>query len=115
MKRRTAPIQAVKSSNRVLRSELEQLNDLGKTRVSLMQMLKVLSDTLPEDTYLESISYTRGDDIKLKGRSKTPDRLPQLIQSLPFVKTLEASDIGEKNDDYFGFTISAALRSVRDE
>ncbi|HNX52386.1 MAG TPA: PilN domain-containing protein [Pontiellaceae bacterium] len=115
LKRRTAPIQAVKSSNRALRSELEQLTDLGKTRVSLMQMLKVLSDTLPEDTYLESISYTRGDDIKLKGRSKTPDRLPQLIQSLPFVKTLEASDIGEKNDDYFGFTISAALRSVRDE
>lgn len=115
LKRRAAPIQVVKNQNRELRSELEQLTTLGKTRVSIMGMMKTLSDTLPEDTYLTSIAYSRGDDIKLKGRSKVPDQLPQLIQSIPFVKTIEESDTGEKTDEYYGFTISAALRSARDE
>lgn len=115
LKRRAAPIQIVKNQNRALRSELEQLTELGKTRVSIMGMMKTLSDTLPEDTYLMSISYSRGDDIKLKGRSKAPDQLPQLIQNIPFVKTIEESDTGEKTDEYYGFTISAALRSARDE
>jgi len=115
LKRRAAPIQIVKNQNRDLRSELEQLDELGKTRVSIMSMLKVLSDTLPEDTYLLGITYSRGDDIRFKGRSKTPDRLPQLIQSLPFVATIEESDIGEKEDEYYGFNLSAALRSTHDE
>ncbi len=115
LKRRAAPVQIVKNQNRELRSELEQLSELGKTRVSIMGMMKTLSDTLPEDTYLTSIAYSRGDDIKLKGRSKVPDQLPQLIQSIPFVKTIEESDTGEKTDEYYGFTISAALRSARDE
>ena len=115
LKRRAAPVQIVKNQNRELRSELDQLTALGKTRVSIMGMMKTLSDTLPEDTYLMSIAYSRGDDIKLKGRSKVPDQLPQLIQSIPFVKTIEESDTGEKTDEYYGFTISAALRGARDE
>ena len=115
LKRRAAPIQTVKNQNRDLRSEIEQLDALGKTRVSVMSMLKVLSDTLPEDTYLQGITYARGDDIQIKGRSKTPDRIPQLIQSIPFVKTIEQSDIGRKEDEYFRFTLSAALRSARNE
>jgi len=115
LKRRAAPIQAVKNQNRDLRSEIEQLDELGKTRVSIMSMLKTLSDTLPEDTYLQGISYSRGDDIKIKGRSKAPDRIPQLVQNIPFVKTIEESDTGEKEDEYFGFSLSAALRSTHDE
>jgi Tfp pilus assembly protein PilN len=113
LKRKAASIQIVKNENRDLRSELEQLDEMGKTRVSIMSMLKVLSDTLPEDTYLQSVAYTRGDDIRIKGRSKTPDRLPQLMLSIPFVATIEESDIGEKENDYFGFTLSAALRSAK--
>ncbi|MFA7370033.1 MAG: PilN domain-containing protein [Kiritimatiellales bacterium] len=115
LKRSAAPIQTVKNQNRDMRSELEQLDELEKTRVSIMTMLKVLSDTLPEDTYLQAVAYTRGDDIKIRGRSKTPDRIPQLIQSIPFVATIEASDIGEKEDEYFGFSLSAALRSAHHE
>lgn len=115
LKRRAAPIQTVKNQNRDLRSEIQQLDELGKTRVSIMNMLKVLSDTLPEDTYLQGIAYSRGDDIRIKGRSKMPDRIPELVQSIPFVKTIEESDIGKKEDEYFGFSLSAALRSTRDE
>ena len=115
LKRRAAPIQIVKNQNRDLRSEIEQLDELGKSRVSIMSMLKVLSDTFPEDTYLQSITYSRGDSIRIKGRSKTPDRIPQLVQSLPFVKTIEESDTGEKEDEYFGFSLTAALRSTSDE
>ncbi len=115
LKRRAAPIQPVKNQNRDLRKELEQLNEMGKSRVSIMSMLKVLSDTLPEDTYLQGITYSRGDEIQIKGRSKTPDQLPHLLQSLPFVKTIEESNTGEKTDEYYGFSLSAALRSARDE
>lgn len=115
LKRRAAPVQVVKNQNRELRSELEQLDELGKTRVSTMGMLKTLSDTLPTNTYLQSIAYSRGGDIRIKGRSKAPDQLPQLIQSIPFVKTIEESDIGGKTDEYYEFNISAALRSKRDE
>jgi Tfp pilus assembly protein PilN len=115
LKRSAAPIQAVKNQNRELRSEIQQLDELGKTRVSVMSMLKVLSDTLPEDTYLQGITYTRGDNIQIKGRSKAPDRIPQLVQNIPFVKTIEESDIGKKDDEYFRFNLSAALRSTRNE
>lgn len=115
LKRRAAPIQPVKTQNRDLRSELEQLDEMGKTRVSIMSMLKVLSDTFPEDTYLQAFNYTRGDEIRVRGKSKAPDNLPHLIQGLPFVSTIEASDTGEKEVDYYSFDISAALRSARDE
>jgi Tfp pilus assembly protein PilN len=115
LKRRAAPIQPVKTQNRELRSELEQLDEMGKTRVSIMSMLKVLSDTFPEDTYLQAFNYTRGDEIRVRGKSKAPDNLPHLIQGLPFVSTIEASDTGEKEVDYYSFDISAALRSARDE
>ena len=115
LKRRAASILPVKTQNRDLRSELEQLDELGKNRVSIMGMLKTLSDTLPEDTYLLGVTYTRGDEIQIKGRSKKPDQLPHLLQSVPFVKTIEESDTGEKTDEYYGFGLSAALRSARDE
>lgn len=115
LKRSAAPIQTVKNKNRDLRNELEQLDELAKTRVSIMSMLKVLSDTLPEDTYLQAVGYTRGEEIKIRGRSKAPDRIPQLVQGIPFVATIEESDIGEKEDEYFGFSLSAALRSSHHE
>jgi Tfp pilus assembly protein PilN len=115
LKRRAAPVQTVKNQNRELRSELDQLNELGRTRVSIMDMMKTVSDTLPEDTYLLTFEYSKGDDITVRGRSKTPDRLPQLVQSLPFVNSIEESSIGEKEDEYYGFRLSAALRSASDE
>jgi Tfp pilus assembly protein PilN len=115
LKRRSAAIQTMKSQNRELRSELEQLAEMGKTRMSLMGMLKVLSDTLPDDTYLRGFTYDRGDEIQIKGRSKKPDQLPQLLLSVPFVSTIEKSDTGEKTDEYFSFDLTAALRSAHNE
>jgi Tfp pilus assembly protein PilN len=115
LKRKAAPVQTVKNQNREMRNELDQLAEMGKTRISVMGMLKTVSDALPDDTYLLSFSYSKGDEITLRGRSKTPDRLPQMIQSLPFVKSIEESDIGEKESEYYGFRISAALRSTSHE
>jgi Tfp pilus assembly protein PilN len=115
IKRRAAPVQTVRNQNRDLRRELNQLNELGRTRVSSMKMLKILSDALPDDTYLEGVAYQRGDDIRIRGRSKEPDKLPQLIQDLAFIETIEASEIEEKQNDYYRFTLSAALRSMLDE
>jgi Tfp pilus assembly protein PilN len=115
LKRRAASIQTVKNQNRDLRSELAQIDEMGKTRVSVMSMMKELSDKLPDDTYLTSITYKRGDDIRLKGRSKTADRVPHLVQELPFVKSIEESDAGEKDGEYLVFSLAAALRSVRHE
>jgi hypothetical protein len=34
---------------------------------------------------------------------------------VPFVSTIEESDIGEKEDDYYSFRLSAALRSSTHE
>lgn len=113
LKRKAAPVQTVKNQNRELRSELDQLNELGRTRVSIMGMMKTVSDTLPEDTYLLAFEYAKGDKITVRGRSKTPDRLPQLIQSLPFVESIEESDTGEKENEYYGFRISAALKECK--
>ena len=112
LKRRAAPVLTVRTQNRSLRAELEQLDRLVKTRVSVMGMLKTLSDSLPDDTYLMGLEYTRGDEIRIRGRSKAPDRLPQLVQDLPFVKTIEESTIGEKENEYFGFRLSAALKEL---
>ncbi|MGE4490398.1 MAG: hypothetical protein AB7E95_12730 [Kiritimatiellales bacterium] len=115
IRRKAAPIQTVKNQNRDLRAEIEQLDELGRTRVSTMEMLKVLSETLPEDTYLQGFAYVRGDEIRLRGKSKEPDKLPHLLLDVPFVSTIEESDIGEKEDEYYSFRLSAALRSSTHE
>lgn len=115
LKRRVAAILPVKNQNRDLCNELDQLDEMGRTRVSMMSMLKVLSDTLPEDTYLQGITYDRDDEITIKGRSKNPEQLPHLLLSIPFIKTIENSDTGEKTDEYYGFSMAAALRSTNDE
>lgn len=115
LNRRAAPVLAVKNQNRELRNELKQLNQLAEQHISVMGLLKTISDALPDDTYVLSLEYIRGDQIRLRGRSKAPDRLPDLLQAIPVIKTIEEWDIGEKDDDYFGFRFTAALRSDRNE
>lgn len=110
LKRRAAPVLAVRNQNRELRSELKQLNQLAGQHISVMGLLKTISDALPDDTYVLSLEYVRGDQIRLRGRSKAPDHLPDVLQAIPVVKTIEEWDIGEKQDDYFGFRFTAALR-----
>ncbi|MFA5689170.1 MAG: hypothetical protein WC959_08495 [Kiritimatiellales bacterium] len=115
LRRRAAPVAAVRNENREMQAEIAQLNELVQTRESVMEMLNTISTTLPTNTYLQGMDYSRGKSIQLRGRSKEPDQLPQLVMSLPFAGAVEESNIGEKNEDYYGFRITAALRSSGDE
>lgn len=116
LRHRAAPAQKLKDQNRVMRNELMQLHDLVNNRESVMEMLKILSDKIPEDTYLTEIDYERGGRMRIKGRSKEPDVLPALLLlDVPFVSTIEASDIDEKRGEYHSFSFTFSLKGAGDE
>lgn len=109
MRRSTAEIQAMRDRNRVFRKQLYQLEQVCETRTSMMEMLRTISEALPEDTYLRTFAGG-GEELTLRGFSKEPDRLPELIMAIPFVDTLSTSEIGKKEGDYYEFTLSVSLR-----
>jgi len=116
LRRSAEPAQKLKDQNRVMRSELTQLHELVNTRVSVMELFKTLSDTLPEDTYLTALSYERGGRMRIKGRSKEPDALPALLLlDVPFISTIEESDIDEKRGEYHSFSMTVSLKGAEDE
>lgn len=115
LRRRAAPIQRLKDQNREMYSNLAHLHDLVNSRMSVMEVFKTLSDTFPEDTYLMSVKYERGDEIRIRGRSKEPDKLPGLLLDIPFVSTLEDSDIDEKKGEYHTFSMTVALKGASHE
>jgi len=115
MKKKTAPIQEMKEQNRALRDELVRLDDMCKTRVSSMEIMRVLTETFPEDSYMRYIIYRRAHSLRIKGMSKDPNTLPALVQAMPFVKGIDKSDIDKKVDEYHEFTLYLALRSPDDE
>lgn len=108
MQESTAYIQEMRDKNRIFRKQLYQLEKVCKSRASTMEILKVVSDALPDDTYLNQF-VSNGEELTLKGNSKEPDRLPELIMALPFVDTLSTSDIGKKEGDYHEFKLSVSL------
>lgn len=109
MNRVTAKVQEMRTQNRTYRKQLIQLEQVCETRTSTMEMLKALSEALPEDTYLNGFSYD-GKQLTLKGNSKEPDKLPELVMALPFVDRLNTSDIGPKESEYHEFELSVSLR-----
>lgn len=109
MRRATADIQDMRNKNRIYRKQLFQLEKVSKTSTSTMQILREISEALPEDSYLSAFSCD-GEDMTLKGYSKEPDRVPGLVMELPFVNTLSTSDIGKKEGDYYEFELSVSLR-----
>jgi hypothetical protein len=109
LRRETASIQAMKEKNKIYHRQLEQLAKVCSSSTGTMEVLKTLSDSLPEDTYLQEISCGR-EDIVLKGSSKEPGKLPELVMALPFVATINASDIGSERDGYYEFSMTARLR-----
>jgi hypothetical protein len=116
LRRQAAPAQKLKDQNRMMRSELTQLHDLVNTRVSVMEIFKTLSDTFPEDTYLTALSYERGGQMRIRGRSKEPDKLPALLlMDVPFISSIEASDIDEKRGEYHSFSMTVALKGAENE
>lgn len=109
IRRETDPIQKMKDKNRVFRKQLHQLEQVCGSRASSMEILKAVSDTLPEDTYLRQITCNP-EEIVLRGRSKEPDKLPELVMAMPFVATISTSEIGTERDGYYEFSLSASLR-----
>ncbi len=109
MRRATADIQKMREQSRAYRKQLIQLEQVCESRTSTMEMLMALSEALPEDTYLSSFAYD-GEQLTLKGNSKEPDKLPELVLALSFVDTLNTSDIGKKTGDYHAFELSVSLR-----
>jgi Tfp pilus assembly protein PilN len=109
MQRATADIQEMRNQNRTYRKQLVQLEQVCESRSSIMDMLKAISDALPEDSYLNGFSFD-GGQLTLKGNSKEPGQLPELVLALPFVNALSKSDIGRKEGDYYEFELSVSLR-----
>jgi Tfp pilus assembly protein PilN len=115
IKRRVAPVQRMKEKNRELKRQLYRLNEICEQHVSVMEVLKQLSDALPEDTYLRSVSYKNGEGIRIKGRSKEPERLPELVLEIPMVDLISTSDIDKEIDGYHEFSLSVTLRIPDEE
>ncbi|MDF7800326.1 PilN domain-containing protein [Pontiellaceae bacterium B1224] len=109
MQQVTADIQDMRNENRIYRKQLIQLEKVSESQISIMEILKAVSDVLPEDSYLNGFSCD-GAQLTLKGNSKEPGQLPQLVLELPFVDILNASDIGRKEGDYYEFELSVSLR-----
>jgi len=109
MRQQTASTQEMKSKNRIFRKQLYQLEQVCGTRASSMEIMQKVSDALPEDAYLRQFSCDN-EEISLRGFSKEPDKLPELVMALPFVDTINRSEIGRKNGDYYEFTLEARLR-----
>jgi Tfp pilus assembly protein PilN len=109
MRRATADIQKMRDKNRAFRKQLYQLEQVCGTRAGSMEILKGVSDTLPEDTYLRQIDCSM-EEIRLRGYSKEPGRIPALVMTMPFVDTISTSDIGSEQNDYYQFALSASLR-----
>ncbi|MCK4564556.1 MAG: hypothetical protein KAU94_07770 [Verrucomicrobia bacterium] len=115
VRRRVAPIQRMKDKNRELKRQLYRLDDICRQHVSVMEVLKELSEALPEDTFLYSISYKNGEGIRMRGSSKEPERLPERVMAIPMVDTISTSDIDKEVDDYHEFNLSATLRNPDEE
>jgi len=111
VRRRVAPIQRMKDKNREMKRQLYRLDDIFQQYVSVMAVLQAASDTLPDDTYLRSLTYKRGEGIRIRGSSKEPDRLPGLLMAIPMVDTISTSDIDKKVGDYHEFSLSVTLRN----
>jgi len=110
IRKKIAPIQKMKDKNRELEHQLSKMNDLCHQKISVMTVLKSISDTLPMDSYLQYFSYRKGDNISFRGSSKRPERLPELLQAIPVIDTITKSDLGRKNGDYQTFNMSATLK-----
>lgn len=113
-RRRAAPVQRMADRNREMHRQLYRLDEICRSHISSMQVLKSLSDLLPEDTYLYLINYRNGS-ISLKGLSKEPDRIPDLLMSSPLVEAISKSDIGKKEGDYHAIAINLTLRTPDEE
>lgn len=114
MRRRAAPIQRMKDRNREMRAQLYRLEDICGSHVTAMQVLLELSELLPTETYLNVVQLREGS-LTIRGSSKEPDRLPEIMMGSPYVEAISKTDIGKKEGDYHTISMTVTLRSSDEE
>ncbi|VGO22182.1 PilN domain-containing protein [Pontiella sulfatireligans] len=115
VRRRAAPIQRMKDKNREMRRQLYRLDEICSRHVSGMEIWGALSEALPEDSYLQLAYFKNGGSLHIRGLSKEPDRLPELLLESPQIEEISKSDIGKKEGDYHSFAITVTLRTSDEE
>jgi Tfp pilus assembly protein PilN len=116
VKKETAQLQKTKTEIRQMRDELNNLEELSKDQLSMMQVLKMVSDGLPEDSYLSRIQFSKEGDLKLSGLSKNVSALSGTLLTLPFVKDIIKSDSNERsNSEYSSFNINFTVKDMAHE
>lgn len=110
VRRRAAPVQRMQEKNREMRSQLYRLEELCGRHVGTMEILRQLSEALPDDTYLRSVGIDDGQGIRLRGLSKAPERLPELLMAHPMVEAISTAEIEKKVDDYHEFSLTVTLK-----
>lgn len=66
--------------------------------------VRIDEDTAQSSLWMTDTAYLEG--IRIRGYSKQPESLPELLLAIPMVETISTSDIGKKTDDYHDFNIA---------
>lgn len=116
LKKQSASLQQMKTEIRQMRDELGNLEKLSQDQLSMMQVLQTVSETLPEDSYLTRIQFSKTGDLKLSGLSKNAGSLSGILLKLPFVEDIVKSENKERsNSEYSDFTINFTVKDMNDE
>lgn len=116
LKKESGPFQKMKTEIRQMRDELSGLEKLSQDQLSMMQVLKIVSDTLPEDSYLTRIRFNKERELSLTGQSKNPSALSGILLELPFVADITKSDSKERsNSEYSNFTLNFTVKDMTHE
>ncbi len=65
-----------------LEEQIEYLNNLGGNRVSVLNILRDLSDIIPQSAWVNSFSVS-GDDVKIEGYAESASELIPLLEESP--------------------------------
>lgn len=116
LKKETAAVQEMKTEIRQMRTELSNLENLSQDQLSMMQVMKLITDVLPADAYLTTLQFEKSQQLKLQGYSETPSAIPSTLLELPFVKDIIKSDTNARaGSEYVQFIISFTLKEMTDE
>ncbi|MBN1277076.1 MAG: pilus assembly protein PilM [Deltaproteobacteria bacterium] len=106
-------IEGVKLECRALEEQIDYLNKLGPDRLSALDVLKELSERIPESAWLRKFSLT-GDKIEIEGNAGSASELISLIEACPFFKDAAfLSPITKQRDgkEYFRIGFKLVNRS----
>jgi len=93
-----------------LEGQIDYLNNLGRTRVPVLNVLRDLSDIIPQSAWVNSFSVS-GDDIKIEGYAESAAELIPLLEESPlFGDVAFVSTITKTKDGKERFRIGLKIR-----